>query len=60
MPHKANNDVLVELSGVSKSYGNLHPVVNAVCEVSFDVRRGERVALLDKSLPRLKNASFFM
>lgn len=49
MPHKVNNDVLVELTGVSKSYGNLHPAVNAVCEVSFEVCRGERVALLGKS-----------
>ena len=49
MPRKANNDVLVELTGVSKSYGNSHPAVNAVCEFSFNVRRGERVALLGKS-----------
>ena len=49
MPHKANNNVLVELTGVSKSYGNLHPAVNAVNEVSFVVNRGERVALLGKS-----------
>ncbi|QDT43638.1 Lipoprotein-releasing system ATP-binding protein LolD [Gimesia alba] len=48
MPHQANN-VLVELTGVSKSYGNLHPAVNAVNEVSFVVSRGERVALLGKS-----------
>ncbi len=49
MPHNANDNVLVELTGVSKLYGNSHPAVNAVCEVSFDVRRGERVALLGKS-----------
>tara|TARA_R110002111_G_scaffold1157_1_gene8152 strand:- start:6369 stop:6662 length:294 start_codon:yes stop_codon:yes gene_type:complete len=49
MPHKANNNVLVELTGVSKSYGKLHPAVNAVSDVSFVVCRGERVALLGKS-----------
>ncbi|MCA9016424.1 MAG: ABC transporter ATP-binding protein [Planctomycetaceae bacterium] len=49
MPHKANNNVLVELTGVSKSYGKLHPAVNAVNEISFVVSRGERVALLGKS-----------
>lgn len=49
MPRNANNDVLVELTGVSKSYGDSHQAVNAVCEVSFDVCRGERVALLGKS-----------
>lgn len=48
MPLKANN-VIVELNGVSKSYGDIHPAVNAVCEVSFVVCRGERVALLGKS-----------
>lgn len=49
MSHKANNNVLVELTGVSKSYGKQHPAVNAVNEVSFVVSRGERVALLGKS-----------
>lgn len=49
MPHKVNSNILVELTGVSKSYGNSHPAVNAVNEVSFVVSRGERVALLGKS-----------
>jgi ABC-type lipoprotein export system ATPase subunit len=49
MPRHANNDLLLELTGVSKSYGKSHPAVNAVCEVSLNVRRGERVALLGKS-----------
>jgi len=49
MPHSANHDVLVQLTGVSKSYGSLQPAVNAVRDVSFEVRRGERVALLGKS-----------
>lgn len=49
MPHNANNNIIVELTDVSKSYGNSHPAVNAVREVSFAVRRGERVALLGKS-----------
>jgi len=49
MPRKENNNVLVELSGVSKSFENSQPAVNAVREVSFTVCRGERVALLGKS-----------
>mgnify|MGYP003630148102 CR=1 FL=1 len=49
MQYKANNNVLVELTGVSKSYGKLYPAVNAVSDVSFVVCRGERVALLGKS-----------
>ena len=49
MPLKTNNNILAELTGVSKSYGNLPSAVDAVCEVSFDVRCGERVALLGKS-----------
>ncbi|WP_145229662.1 ABC transporter ATP-binding protein [Gimesia algae] len=48
MPHNKNN-ILVELTDVSKYYGNLQPAVNAVRNVSFVVRRGERVALLGKS-----------
>jgi len=49
MPRDTNNNILVKLTDVSKSYGSSHPAVNAVREVSFDVRRGERVALLGKS-----------
>ncbi|MHC4406991.1 MAG: ABC transporter ATP-binding protein [Planctomycetota bacterium] len=49
MPLKTNNNILAELTGVSKSYGHSHSAVEAVCEVSFDMRCGERVALLGKS-----------
>ncbi len=49
MPLKTQNNVLADLTGVSKSYGNPPATVNAVCEVSMAVRRGERVALLGKS-----------
>jgi ABC-type lipoprotein export system ATPase subunit len=40
---------LVELSDVSKLYGHAAAAVNAVRNVSFTLRRGERVALLGKS-----------
>ncbi|EDL60337.1 ABC transporter ATP-binding protein [Gimesia maris] len=43
------NNIIVELTDVSKSYGKLQQTVDAVREVSFVVRRGERVALLGKS-----------
>jgi putative ABC transport system ATP-binding protein len=39
----------VELTGVSKSYEKSQPAIHAVREVSFAVRRGERVALLGQS-----------
>lgn len=43
------SDILVELTDVSKAYGQTQAAVNAVSHVSFTVRRGERVALLGKS-----------
>ncbi len=46
---RMDNQLLAEITGVSKSYGNSHSAVDAVREVSFSVGRGERVALLGKS-----------
>ena len=43
------DDVLVSLDGVTKSYGQTATAVCAVRDVSFEIRRGERVALLGKS-----------
>ena len=48
MPHNVSN-IIVELTDVSKAYGQTQAAVNAVSHVSFAVRRGERVALLGKS-----------
>ncbi|WP_417387085.1 ABC transporter ATP-binding protein [Gimesia sp.] len=49
MAHDEKHNIIVELTDVSKSYGKLQTPVEAVREVSFVVRRGERVALLGKS-----------
>jgi ABC-type lipoprotein export system ATPase subunit len=43
------DDVLISLGHVTKSYGHSAAAVFALRDVSFDVRRGERVALLGKS-----------
>jgi ABC-type lipoprotein export system ATPase subunit len=49
MPLNASDAAFVEVSCVSKFYGGAASAVNAVRDVSFVVRRGERVALLGKS-----------
>jgi ABC-type lipoprotein export system ATPase subunit len=49
MPPEASTRILAELTAVSKSYGHSRSAVDAVREVSFDLRSGERVALLGKS-----------
>ncbi len=43
------NDVLVRLTNVSKSFGQSAVAVHALRDVSFSLRRGERAALLGKS-----------
>jgi ABC-type lipoprotein export system ATPase subunit len=44
-----HNDVAIRLEDVTKTYGSPRSEVSALCGVSLEVRRGERVALLGKS-----------
>ncbi len=43
------NGIAVRVEEVTKTYGSPRSEVSALCGVSLDVRRGERVALLGKS-----------
>jgi putative ABC transport system ATP-binding protein len=44
-----NDGIAVRVEDVVKSYGRPRSEVSALCGVSLDVERGERVALLGKS-----------
>jgi putative ABC transport system ATP-binding protein len=51
VPQQASSDArfVIRAADLKKSYGNGDAVVHALCGLTLDVRRGERVALLGKS-----------